>query len=253
MQYNSTMAFAYNLNLIIDNKPINLEVKFPCCGWYLSINGLPENVEEESDLAVLVLQLKNQKGIQGMDKQEDGSYFISNELLENLEVVKKLCEKIQTLPEEEPSFMDKTDDELLEIIYEKTGKNDIVGNHILATLKQLKEDGFEVKESLLNGLEVEEDYCSSYDVSFITIGEREYIVANDERAKAYARKYLEDGSYELMGLYDVPERIREYIDVDRWIDDYISYDGLGYVLSKYNGREDCQGVNGTYYNLYRQN
>lgn len=255
MQYNSTMAFAYNLNLIIDNKPINLEVKFPCCGWYLSINGLPENVEEESDLAVLVLQLKEIKSLMGMSKQEDGSYFISNELLEKLEVVKRLCEKIQALPEEEPSFMDKTDDELLEIIYEKTGHNDIVGNHILVTLKQLKEDGFEVKESLLNGLEVEEDDCNSDDVSFITIGGREYIVADDSRAEAYARKYLEENAEELMGIdFDnVHERIKEYIDVDKWVDDCISYDGLGHTLGRYDSREEYQSVNGTYYNLYRQN
>lgn len=253
MQYNSTMAFAYNLNLIIDNKPTNLEVEFPCCGRYLSINGLPDDIEEESDLAVLVLQLKEIKGLMGMDKQEDGSYVISNELLEKLEVVKKLCEKIQALPKEEPSFMDKTDDELLEIIYEKTGKNDIVGNHILATLKQLKEDGFEVKESLLNGLEVEEDYCNSYDVSFIAIGGREYIVADDSRAEAYAREYLEDNAEELMGIYGVPARIKEYIKIDKWVKDCISYDGLGHTLGRYDGREECQSVNGTYYNLYRQN
>lgn len=247
------MAFAYNLNLIIDNKPTNLKVEFPCCGWYLSINGLPDNVEEESDLSVLVLQLKEIKGLMGMDKQEDDSYFISNELLEKLEVVKKLCEKIQALPKEEPSFMDKTDDDLLKIIYEKTGKNDIVGDHILVTLKQLNKEGFKVKESLLNGLKVKEDYCNSYDVSFIAIGKREYIVADDSRAEAYARKYLEESAEELMGFDNVPERIKEYIDVDRWIDDCISYDGLGHTLGRYNGSGDCQGVNGTYYNLYRQN
>jgi hypothetical protein len=242
------MAFAYNLNLIIDNKPTNIKVEFPCCGWYLSINGLPDSVEEESDLADLVLELKDNERME-MDRQGDGSYLISKEILEKLEIVKSLCEKIQSLPQEEPPFMGKTDDELLEVIYKKTGHNDIVGEHILVTLKQLKEDGFEVKESLIDSLEVKED-CN---VSFITIGGRQYIVADDSRAEAYARKYLEEGADELMGIDDLPEIMKEYIDIDRWVNDCISCDGLGHTLNKYDGREDCQSVNGDYYNLYRQN
>ena len=68
-----------------------------------------------------------------------------------------------------------------------------------------------------------------------TVDNGEYMIVTEDEASAYAYDYLEDNADELMGLYDVPEHVKQYVDTTAWMEEVISVDGVAHVIASYDG------------------
>jgi len=157
---------------------------------------------------------------------------MGKELPEDItDVITILCDNIRT---SNGSGVDLNSDDITQYLDEQ----------LLALTLELDAQGFTITQELLD--------TATIDGMIVTLGGKNYIVGTYNQCENYAREYLYDGAYEMMGLSDIPERIREYIDIYRWVDDCINYDGLGHTLNSYDGGEVSQVVNGTDYFLYRQ-
>ncbi len=147
------------------------------------------------------------------------------------EIITKIFTICKTIEEEEYYKLTKCDTFCLaskEVLNEYE-------NQIIAVAMQLKKDGFSITKEMLDNAEV--------NGLNVTLGGREYICGSYNECENYAREYLKDNADELMGLYEVHNNIRQYIDVDAWVDDCIG-DGLGHNLNRYNGREEKGAVLG---------
>ena len=80
---------------------------------------------------------------------------------------------------------------------------------------------------------------------------KQYLVVTDEEAdelwEADLENYLEECIYP-----DLPENLRFYFDDEKWKRD-ARIDGRAHSLSRYDGNEDEEEVNGVTYYIYRTN
>lgn len=79
----------------------------------------------------------------------------------------------------------------------------------------------------------------------------EYLVLTDDEADKKWDEDLENYIDECI-LYQLPERYRQYFDRESWKSD-ARKDGRGNSLSRYDGYENEETVNGTTYYIYRTN
>lgn len=79
----------------------------------------------------------------------------------------------------------------------------------------------------------------------------DWLVCTDQEADDAWEKDLDNYIDECV-LPMIPEGYRNYFDDEKWKRD-ARYDGRGHSLSKYDGDECNQEINGTTYYLYRQN
>ena len=79
----------------------------------------------------------------------------------------------------------------------------------------------------------------------------EYEVLTDEEAddrwEEELNNYIDECVYP-----EIPEYLRNYFNEERWKDD-ARIDGRGHAISRYDGEENYEEVNGTTYYIYRQN
>ena len=99
----------------------------------------------------------------------------------------------------------------------------------------------EIKDELNS---IVNDYDNTY-----SYGREEYIVATDEEADEIEDEYLDNYIEECL---DIPDNIRPYFDEEKWKDD-ARMDGRGHIISTYDGNENEEKVNGTWYYIYRMN
>lgn len=82
-------------------------------------------------------------------------------------------------------------------------------------------------------------------------GREEYnVYTDDEAEEAWENEldyYLEECVYP-----EIPERLRNYFDDEAWKED-ARMDGRGHAISRYDGCEYEEKINGTWYFIYRQN
>ena len=70
----------------------------------------------------------------------------------------------------------------------------------------------------------------------------------DEKAELEAQYRAEEAQQE------IPSYLQQYFDDDKYISDYISSKGRGYLLDTYNGSEDSITLdNGSVFYIYRRN
>jgi hypothetical protein len=79
----------------------------------------------------------------------------------------------------------------------------------------------------------------------------EYLVLTDSEADSAQDEELENYIDECI-LSELPEAYRSYFDDESWKRD-ARMDGRGHVLSSYDGSENEEKVNGTWYYIYRTN
>lgn len=82
------------------------------------------------------------------------------------------------------------------------------------------------------------------------VGKYEYTIFTDAEADEAARECVEQIFYDLFER-DIPESMRRYFDMERWIDDVLKYDGRGPQLASYDGEEQEQFFEGEYYYIYK--
>ncbi len=100
--------------------------------------------------------------------------------------------------------------------------------------------------TLEEALTIENDYDNSYSVN----GE-EYNVMTDEEADEAWDEDLENYIDECI-LPEVDERYKMYFDNEKWKRD-ARIDGRGHSLNHYDGSEEEQKINETWYYIYRTN
>lgn len=94
--------------------------------------------------------------------------------------------------------------------------------------------------------QITNDYGTTY--SYYS---QEYDVMTDEEAddrwEEELDRYIDDCI-----MPEIPSELQNYFDRDKWKDD-AKYDGRGHDISRYDGEEYEEDVNGTTYYIYRQN
>lgn len=124
--------------------------------------------------------------------------------------------------------------------------NNINKDALIADIKESQEEYYndDVRYDLSNYFE---DYDEDDEETHPSEDEIEEMIENlaNERAEDIAN---DPNELEVYG-YD----IRDYIDMEGVIEDIISADGIGHTLSMYDGQEHNIQINGTWYNVYRNN
>lgn len=82
-------------------------------------------------------------------------------------------------------------------------------------------------------------------------GNEEYLVVTDSEADKLWDEYL-DNYIEECVLHEIPEQYRMYFDDEKFKDD-CKMDGRGHCLAGYDGEEQEEKVDGTYFYIYRTN
>lgn len=93
--------------------------------------------------------------------------------------------------------------------------------------------------------DIENDYENNY-----TYGKQEYFVADYSTTKAAEREYVES-TIEECYLHEVPEVARNYIDMEKWIDDWSG--NWSENLGSYDGNGEEIEINDTTYCICRRN
>lgn len=97
----------------------------------------------------------------------------------------------------------------------------------------------------------DKDITQGYNESTFQYDNEEYLVVTDDEADDLwdedLNNYLEECIYP-----ELPENIRNYFDEEKWKND-ARYDGRAHSLSRYDGNEDTEEVEGEIYYIYRQN
>lgn len=110
-------------------------------------------------------------------------------------------------------------------------------------IEQAKQDAIkEVTDELDSIVEVYENYFDYYNES--------YTVVTDEEADDLWEQELDNYIEECI-MPEIPEHLQNYFDEDAWKDD-ARIDGRGHAISRYDGYEYEETVNGTTYYIYRQ-
>ena len=112
----------------------------------------------------------------------------------------------------------------------------------LQELADERHDKIEEIKDELNNITNEYDHVYSY-------YSEEYIVATDEEADEIEDECLDNYIEECL---EIPDNIRPYFDEEKWKDD-ARMDGRGHIISTYDGNENEEKVNGTWYYIYRMN
>ena len=94
--------------------------------------------------------------------------------------------------------------------------------------------------------QITNDYGTTY--SYYS---QEYDVMTDEEADDRWEEELDNYIDECV-MPEIPSHLQNYFDEDKWKDD-AKYDGRGHAISRYDGEEYEEDVNGTTYYIYRQN
>ena len=79
--------------------------------------------------------------------------------------------------------------------------------------------------------------------------QQEWLVLTDDEANEKCRECVENSIDN--ALYEIPKYLRNYFDIDMYIEDTIDSNSRGDILSTYDGYEHEQKVNGTTYYLYK--
>ena len=87
--------------------------------------------------------------------------------------------------------------------------------------------------------------------SLFVYGDQEYNVYTDEEADEAWEEELNMYIDECI-LPEIPDYLRNYFDEEAWKSD-ARIDGRGHAIARYDGYEDFEEVEGTYYYIYRQN
>jgi hypothetical protein len=100
--------------------------------------------------------------------------------------------------------------------------------------------------------EMEDLSVSSYNNNIIEYYSEEYEVLTDEEADDRWEEELDNYIEECIMPEIKDDTLRRYFDEDAWKSD-ARYDGRGHAISRYDGNENEEKVNGTWYYIYRQN
>ena len=111
-------------------------------------------------------------------------------------------------------------------------------------IEQAKQDAIEEITDELDAIVNDSDNVYSY------FGE-EYEVLTDNEADDRWEEELDNYIEECI-MPELPEHLQNYFDEDAWKSD-AKYDGRGHSISRYDGNEYEETVNGTTYYIYRQN
>ena len=167
----------------------------------------------------------------GTEKQED--LLRSEDFEAELE---KCLDEIESLEEDrkgEP--LDLEDDELIILIEEKTDFSGRDAELCAAFVKM-----FDLSENDLEDIEINDTRCSVQGVDYLAGDDEEMDSAWDENLENYIDECLE-----------IPESMERYFDREAWKSD-AKIDGRGHSLNYYDGGEEEEKINGTYYFAYRQ-
>ena len=82
-----------------------------------------------------------------------------------------------------------------------------------------------------------------------SIGTDDWLVLTDDEADIKCMEYAE--TYADNALYEIPKHLRDYFNIDMYIEDTIDSNSRGELLASYDGAEREQKVNGTTYYLYK--
>jgi len=106
--------------------------------------------------------------------------------------------------------------------------------------------------ALAKFLEIEiEDIEEVYENTYKADG-GEYMVLDDSEANTAFHESVENYIDECV-LSEMPENLRYYFDNEKFERDVLLGDGRGPSLSSYDGAENEEQINGTYYFIYRTN
>ena len=103
----------------------------------------------------------------------------------------------------------------------------------------------------LNEEEAQELQVSSYNDNIIKYYSEEYEILTDEEADERWEEELQYYIDEYI-LSEIPKFCQRYFDEEAWKRD-ARFDGRGHSISHYDGCENEEKVNGTWYYIYRQN
>lgn len=129
-----------------------------------------------------------------------------------------------------------------------TGESQDEFDKRMDSLDEEYRDGVYVHE---NYTLLEDEFTEGYDENHIEYGKQEYLVLTDDEADVLWDESLESYIDDCI-LPEIPKAYRSYFDNEKWKRD-AKYDGRGHSLSSYDGNENEERVEGTYYFIYRTN
>jgi hypothetical protein len=96
------------------------------------------------------------------------------------------------------------------------------------------------------------DFCD-YDHTLFRIGRQEWMVLTDDEADTVAGDSIRDLTE--TELDSIPEHLRQYVDIDSYVEDIIRMDGRGPHLASWDGEEREVYVPkfNEYFYIYRTN
>lgn len=254
-QYNDSMNFFYKFHLILDNRPEKVEIAFPVCGWYVGGLDIQGEIHINEKITKAIADIKEARGggvMVGMEK-EGGEYIINEELAETLTNIRNACEVIkEELSKEDVYFMNQDDVTLINIVKEELDLQDCEAERVVAFIKEMASEGYSITRDVLKNIEIQ----NNEGLDMVRLGDYEdyeFYVGTESEAEEYAMKYLMDSCQEYLGLGRGEwERVERYFDMDAWARDMMQ-DGLGNVISRYDGQKREQEVDGNEYLLFRTN
>lgn len=115
----------------------------------------------------------------------------------------------------------------------------------------LNKEKEEAREEAIKEVTDELDNIIETDKNLFKYYGQEYHVLTDSEADDKEDEELDD--YLEQCVYpELPENLRSYFDDEAWKED-ARMDGRGHIISRYDGYEHEETVNGTTYYIYRQN
>jgi hypothetical protein len=207
IKFHDKREYIVNLNIRLDDKnyfSITGEVSGSCGQVYDEIQPKTDN---QRDL-ISIWKLYHLKKI------DDNTFDGIADLLDNI-----IDDEVEYT---EDNFFELSEDEIIEVLdKEYISYND---EKMLAIIKE-----FELCKS--DALNVEWDNTECY----YAIQGESYLVVTDSEADDKARENIEQSlDYDLSR---VPGYLRNYFDIDTYVDDVISNDGRGLILNNYNSEE----------------
>lgn len=115
-------------------------------------------------------------------------------------------------------------------------------------IQELADERSEAIEDIKSELE---NITEEYDNTFSYYRE-EYEVLTDSEAEDRMEEELDNYIEECIYPEIKDEHLRRYFDEEAWKHD-ARMDGRGHIISRYDGEENEEQVNGTWYFIYRQN
>lgn len=114
-----------------------------------------------------------------------------------------------------------------------------------------EEEQEEERQEIIDEIKDElESIVNDYDTTY-SYYNQEYDVMTDEEADDAWEEELDNYIDEII-MPELPDTYQNYFDEEAWKRD-ARYDGRGHSISRYDGEEYEEEVNGTTYYIYRQN